>query len=210
MSPAANFFVTFFLGQFGVHKFMEQKIGMGVLYLLTCGLFGIGWLLDVIKAAVAWIAPQNNAQPCVIHSADNECIEEVFFAVGMEYYQEALEKLAISNSDWKKTNQALLSTGKASQKIFRYKYINKPASLVPEPDNQYDENAVYVKVAGQKIGYIKSSECAHVLEILKRHSVKSVSVFIGGGDYKIISESGDAKEVRDSVFVKVTLNYKLK
>lgn len=31
------------------HKFYEGKIGMGVLYLFTCGLFGIGWIVDIIS-----------------------------------------------------------------------------------------------------------------------------------------------------------------
>lgn len=30
------------------HKFYEGKIGMGFLYLFTAGLFGIGWLVDII------------------------------------------------------------------------------------------------------------------------------------------------------------------
>lgn len=37
-----------FLGYFGAHKFYEGKIGMGILYLFTCGLFCIGWLIDFI------------------------------------------------------------------------------------------------------------------------------------------------------------------
>ena len=32
----------------GAHKFYEGKVGMGILYLLTCGLFGIGWIVDII------------------------------------------------------------------------------------------------------------------------------------------------------------------
>lgn len=37
-----------FLGWLGAHKFYEGKIGMGVLYLFTWGLFGIGWFIDFI------------------------------------------------------------------------------------------------------------------------------------------------------------------
>ncbi|MCC8022594.1 MAG: NINE protein [Clostridiales bacterium] len=42
------FLLCFFLGFLGVHKFYEGKIGMGILYLFTGGLFGIGWFVDWI------------------------------------------------------------------------------------------------------------------------------------------------------------------
>lgn len=42
------FFLCLFLGEFGAHKFYEGKIGMGILYLCTLGLCGIGWLIDTI------------------------------------------------------------------------------------------------------------------------------------------------------------------
>lgn len=42
------FFLCLFLGCFGAHKFYERKSGMGILYLCTVGLFGIGWIVDII------------------------------------------------------------------------------------------------------------------------------------------------------------------
>lgn len=40
--------LCFFLGGIGAHKFYEGNIGMGILYLFTLGLFGIGWFVDFI------------------------------------------------------------------------------------------------------------------------------------------------------------------
>jgi len=36
----------FFLGYVGGHKFYEGKTGMGILYIFTLGLFGIGYFFD--------------------------------------------------------------------------------------------------------------------------------------------------------------------
>lgn len=60
-SPASNgknpclknkwvaFFLCLFFGGFGIHKFYEGKILMGILYLCTGGICGIGWVIDLIK-----------------------------------------------------------------------------------------------------------------------------------------------------------------
>ncbi len=37
-----------FLGFLGAHKFYEGKIGMGLIYLVTCGFFGLGIFIDFI------------------------------------------------------------------------------------------------------------------------------------------------------------------
>ncbi|MBQ8200610.1 MAG: NINE protein [Clostridia bacterium] len=47
-SKWAAFFLCLFLGFLGAHKFYEGKVGMGILYLLTGGLVGIGWVIDTI------------------------------------------------------------------------------------------------------------------------------------------------------------------
>lgn len=42
------FALCFFLGMFGIHKFYEGKTGMGILYIFTGGLCGIGVIIDLI------------------------------------------------------------------------------------------------------------------------------------------------------------------
>ncbi len=42
-----SFFLCLFLGGFGAHKFYEERILLGIVYVFTGGLFGIGWLIDI-------------------------------------------------------------------------------------------------------------------------------------------------------------------
>jgi len=46
-SKGVAYLLWFFLGVFGAHRFYLEKIGTGVLWLLTLGLFGVGWIIDL-------------------------------------------------------------------------------------------------------------------------------------------------------------------
>lgn len=43
-----SFILCVCFGYFGAHKFYEGRNKMGIIYLFTIGLFGIGWILDCI------------------------------------------------------------------------------------------------------------------------------------------------------------------
>src|SRR6218665_2738531 len=47
-----------FFGFFGWHHFYLGRSGMGVLYLLTVGVFGIGWIIDLIR--LPWLVKEAN------------------------------------------------------------------------------------------------------------------------------------------------------
>jgi TM2 domain-containing membrane protein YozV len=53
--------LAIFLGEFGIHRFYVGKTGTGILYLLTGGLLGIGWIVDIIMIIVGSYTDKSRA-----------------------------------------------------------------------------------------------------------------------------------------------------
>lgn len=76
MDAWVDWAICVLLGWLGVHKFREKKVGIGILYLLTFGLFGIGWIVDIITHLLSAIrgerisARQSKSQ-CKTMSSEN-------------------------------------------------------------------------------------------------------------------------------------------
>lgn len=58
-SQTVAFVLCLLIGVFGIHRFYLGHIGMGILYLLTAGLCGIGWLVDIIMICTGDLKPRN-------------------------------------------------------------------------------------------------------------------------------------------------------
>ena len=60
-SRLAVVLLSFFLGWLGIHRFYVGKVGTGILWLFTGGLFGIGNLVDFIMALVGSFTDKSGA-----------------------------------------------------------------------------------------------------------------------------------------------------
>lgn len=154
--------IVVLLGWLGVHKFMEKKVPMCCLYLFTCGLFGIGWLIDIIKsllevlnekkpvapqaatyskpvkATILESVPTTPTIPKIATKPESEKNYDLFLNCIDDYYlaYEYEEKIAFPETD--------IITGNGGKKI----------TFKQEPDNEYDNHAVAIYLNESKIGYL--------------------------------------------------------
>lgn len=209
MSPIVNFCVTLLLGWLGIHKFAEGKVGMGVLYLFTFGLFGIGWIVDIVKAGIRL---ERNFQNQIMRKGDAKEFgtgeSDRIRVAGTAYYMDAIDSLAVESPDWRLSAAELSSCGKINRRIYRYNYRNRPVTLVQEPRNKHDKNAVMVWIDGKKIGYIPAEYAPQVKEMLAAGKIRHMSAFIGGGESKIVYSDGRVEKDRFDISASVTLYWR--
>jgi len=103
---------------------------------------------------------------------------------GTSFHEKEIPELMIENGDYDMTAAELIDAGFEDERVYKYSETYCTASLEPEPDNQYDPNAVKVYADGIHIGYIKKGSAAHVKKLLEEDRIRSMSLTISGGPYK--------------------------
>lgn len=104
---------------------------------------------------------------------------------GTSFHESEIPELMIENGDYDMTAAELIDAGYEDERVYKYSETDCKASLEPEPDNQYDPNAVKVFADGVHIGYIKKGSAAHVKKLLEEDRIRSMSLTITGGPYKM-------------------------
>lgn len=114
---------------------------------------------------------------------------------GVDNYRGNILKLAHENPDYDLTKSELAESF-LDERVWRYDF-NVSAALVPEPDNEYDPNAIMVQANGLCVGYVPKGSTAHIRKLMDGGRIKSMDLDIGGGKYKEVCEDDDGKYEMD-------------
>ena len=201
--------VTIFGGWFGLHKFLDHRIGAGILYFLTGGLFGIGWIIDIIKALIS--SQQQNdyvdftSEPPST-PVGNGLYETCIDVAGASYYCDSIVRCLKKNPKYDLHDDELINLGK--DRIYEFFPLDSNAVLMPEPNNSHDRNAVMVLVGNNLVGYVPAEYALFVKNLIYQKALSFAGVSILGGNVKIIYPNKDVVIDRNGFRVKLKFTYR--
>ena len=127
-----------------------------------------------------------NPKPIAKKAPVRHTSNKVFFVVGTQHYPFEDKVNEHINAHKRKTYQSSMSIREVIEdygQIYKYSPMtSKRVKLIPEPENEYDNNAIAVHFRNTKIGHIKSSDT----ELVKKYldDDKSYKAKILGGPFK--------------------------
>lgn len=167
------FFVTLWFGFFGIHKFIRKDIKMGLIYLFTGGLIGIGWFIDVIKGIINMIKIYQKMNSPIINNGSilnnpdskisntvndaKETLQEVKTVVE-KFREKELEFSPLIDDYYIKYQYERNVAGVEYRDLDFSKLKNSSVRFVLDKDNQHDSEAVKIMQDDLVIGYVYKSD----------------------------------------------------
>lgn len=121
---------------------------------------------------------------------------------GTAHYIDGIKSLMSENDDYSMTSKELKDNYSAGDWIFEYDSDARHVELIPEPENEYDSNAVRCEIEGVKVGYVKKGSCSHVKNVMKSPHFKGIMIdkLYYGKVKKIYSDDDDKEYVEKDNF----------
>lgn len=133
--------------------------------------------------------------------------QESFHVTGMQYYEPAFRKLASVNDFYEMKKRDLIDADLTCERIYEFDYAVQNITLVEEPTNKYDPNAIKVIADGNHVGYIKKGSTSRIRNIIKA-GIISIQAEAGGGKYKYIDDDGRMESGTAPYFMHLTIRFK--
>ena len=119
---------------------------------------------------------------------------EKFNIAGTSFREaDIIKNFAEENDDYKLSAKQLKEDFEG-ERVYKYDFLTAVPELRPEPENEYDPNAIAVYSDGIQIGYIKKGSTAHLRNVLEQRKIISMKLNISGGDYKAVFDDGIDKQ----------------
>lgn len=203
-----NLIITIFLGYLGTYRFSKKQYTLGLIYLFTVGLFGIGWLYDIYLSYMDYKkidnklpksnASYNNGTDNIFQQspkADDEEKVEMFgvtFDVELkDYASERIEELIKEDISNKIITKEDLYEGYSNEyiKILGKTYQTNNLIMDCEVKQFKDSKSfgVYLKnISGTKyfIGYLPKEEESEYIKIAYFEKILNKRGILNGGKYK--------------------------
>ena len=174
----------------------------GVFFLFVTPVAGIIFIILGVLIFI-WQKKKKPSKAAVSTVAEPEELEkdrETHKVAGITHYTKNVLSLGTRNPQYDYKIADIKADGLEGDEIYEYDFYPMSATLVPEPENKYDPNAIAVYVDGKIIGYIKAESTAHVKNLMEENRIRSITCNIVGGSYK----KYDPEENR---IIKTFLNY---
>lgn len=109
--------------------------------------------------------------------------KEEYFVVGAFKFQDELDGfMIVENEDYSLSKKEMIEQGLEDVRIYEYERQYYKAKLIPEPENEFDKNAIAVYIENTKIGYVKRDD-QNALS-----GLSEINCEIFGGKYKIVED----------------------
>ena len=89
-----------------------------------------------------------------------------FKVVGIRHYMENIDQICEENDDYHSRKSEIKEDYGDGDTIYQFIPTTYDVVLIPEPENEKDENAIRVEVDGKPIGYIAKENCEKVNALL--------------------------------------------
>ena len=146
--------LTVLLGWAGYWRFRQGQLGLGILWLLTGGVFLFGWLIDIILAVIAYLEQRRAAPQPLPASAPMQRIPVVPVPAPVQPQKPAFPAVLGTQAKRYAYDAVQLYTVPQEAPALHQLRMYGAVMFHFEPQNQYDPRAVYATLDGIKLGYL--------------------------------------------------------